>query len=365
MKKSSIIGFICVVVLSIYGCALPPQVWDFHYDAYESRIYFKQRNAHGIRVQIYWEDSLLCTSYAVYDDNTGYNSMEALPADYNYSYSIKSYFIDMCYTYAVKRQLLLRYKLVTRDDLLLLDTMVNIVNPYSQEIARRIKKGEQIEYPRFNLRGTDFNFFNSIDFLAFVKAELYKKGIRDVEYSILNNTAVCANALLTSGFKRLIIPSNRPTNIRDPKYIPHSLYAKFPDRACKVYLLLTSLSGKNDTDDFRFNCTKEIEDFIAYEYAYNFENAILNNGSFINVPVKMIGNHKYHFVQILWSVYILDDGDSEYFPIGYIVSYNPSEVRLLNANTEYSFKIRIARTSAMFVNDLFIINYCGSSLPWP
>ena len=62
---------------------------------------------------------------------------------------------------------------------------------------------------------------------------------------------------------------------------------------------------------------KEINKYISNEYADNFKDAVFNKSGNIMVPIKLIGNHNYNFVQLLYLVTIDNNDNYQAIPIAY------------------------------------------------
>lgn len=364
MKTFLLYWPVCIFLFSlIYGCD-SSNIEYFNYDHDTKRIIFKKSpntDIFNFSLSIYWKDSLLCSPLIQYDQENKYYFIDAFPNKQIGGYYAKSYLPQICYEISKEKKINLRYHLTYKKrnkNLSIIDTTLTISNILDKDAVARFKK--EYSYPKVNLEGTGFYYLGYTDYYAAIKGLLYSDGIKNVYNCILKEAAFHLNILLNQGYILYFIPNTAKFSSK----IDSSLKIHIPTNITKAYLLLASLSGNKNASDFDFDTNKEISDFIAKEYSYNFPNATLNNSDYINIPIQKIGEHKYNFVQLLVVIYILNDNNYLTIPIGYTLLQNPLE-RELYYSEDGLFK-SIVSPSANFracVIDNFLIQYyAGTNL---
>lgn len=320
-------GFFLSLIYFITGCN-NPKINDFSYDIENKRISFRIENNIKLDMQIYWNDSLICSPYIQYNEKDMLYFIDAFPNGQIGGYSAKPYLTNICYEISKEKKLNLRYLLTyTKKDkrIPLIDTILTISNILDQEAVSRFN--QKYSYPIVNLKGTGFDYLRHTDYDAVMKGLLYSEGIRNISNDVIKDAALHLNILLNGGYIQSFIPNNA----RFSPEIKNKLRIHIPTNISRAYLLLASLSGNKAANDFNFETNKEIAEFIATEYSHNFPNATINSNEYITIPIKKIGNHKYNFVQLLIAVYILEDNDYLAIPIGYALTKAPLETIMYNA----------------------------------
>lgn len=350
--------WISILLLNFYSCSIQNENrFGLHYDEDNRKMFFHIRNLNkeDLEMNIYWEDSLLCSPYIDYDKGLDSCFVDIFPNSLIGGYYAKPYLLDICYSYSEKGFLPLRYVLVNRkSDTAIFDTVLYVSNLVEDGIKKRFNMSRRISYPIVDLKNSGFNHLRHTDYFSFAKGTLYMKGLRNLDEQILVRTANLVDAFLNQGYQMFFVPQ---TDSYLGK-IANSLSVHVPDSISKVYLLLASLSGKEDAKDFSFEIGQEVADFIGQEYTLGFKNSVINNRKYIKVPIKKVGYHKYNFVQILLAVYILENNDYQCIPIGYIFTRNPQEMQNFIAEGNV-VKYIVSPINRYYIDELFMINYYG------
>lgn len=326
MKGYAIIAFLLLTILIMYAeCTKRSDLYGIHYNKHKrSLIFYVDRD--NIEMEVYWRDSLLCKPYINYYDNQDSCFIDIFPNNQIGGLNAKPYLLDICYFYSKSGNLPLRYVLIDRtENMIMFDTVIKVSNIIDDEVRERYNKRFIVDEPIVNSEYGGFNGFSYTNYYALTKGVLYSKGVRNIEDSILIKTSIFVDALENLGYEKLIIPK---TPVFTGK-IPTELSVSIPDSIPRIYLALASLSGKENGKDFLFETEQEIDDFVSKEYAYDFENAIVNDNVYIRVPITHIGNHKYNFIQILFVIFILNNKEYQYKPLGYIMTRDFKEWKLL------------------------------------
>ena len=357
-KLYSIIFLVLIIVVGICRCSLRKEnPLGIRYDKEGRKVLFcvEKKMKNNLQAKIYWNDSLLCMPYIEYNDEVDSCFIDIFPNKQIGGYSAKPYLLDICYQYAKDRRLSLQYVLEDRfNNKILFDTILQISNIVEREIVERFDNMRKIQEPIVRLEGSGFEYIRSANYYTFVKGTLYSKKERNINDSILWSATALLDAFLNEGYRLRFIPQT--DNIHFGK-IANQLSIHIADSIPKIYLLMASLSGEKHINDFSFKTEQEISEFVGYEYARDFENATNNNGGYLKVPIKKIGNHKYNFVQVVFAVYILNNGDYQYIPIAYIITRDPQEMG--NALTEEGSVKLVTTVSKKYYIGTFLIHYYG------
>lgn len=340
MKNFLIESIILIAISLIVSCSLRMNDKDaFYYEQNQRKIFINEKicsdDISKLVVEIYWKDSLLGSSSLHYDKGLDSCYIECFPTNqFSYKLDINSYHIELLYSYAKEDYLLLDYKLKRiSDNKILADTIIRVSNILDTESINRFNYISKIHVPVIDLDDTGYNYFYCQDYLTVVKAALYRKNIKDSDINILKKTAFYLDIILNKGSIQFFIPKH--SQYHPIEQISKELNLKVSEDISKVYLLQTSMSGKDNASDFSFETSKEILDFMSSEYAYGFSHSSINTGGEINVPIINIGKHKYNFLLILWFVYVLDNGDYVYRPLGYTYPINVHEIQTYIEDPSY------------------------------
>lgn len=357
-KVNQFTFLLAILMLIITSCNIKKEsVSEPYYDVDSHKMLFCIGNnleKWNLKMDIYWEDSLLCSPYI---DYKGSDScfIDIFPNSIIGGYNAKPYILEMCYSYSKNGFLPLRYVLVNKkNNNVLFDTVLHVSKIIKEEIRERFNKVRTIPFPIVDLKGTGFNYLHYTDYYAFAKGTLYTKGMQETDKQVLMQTANYVDALLNHGYQMYFISQ---TNFF-PGKISNKLSIHVPKSIPKVYLLLASLSGRKNAKDFSFKTEQEIAEFLEKEYVLDFKNAVINRSKYIEVPITAIGNHKYNFVQILFVVHILPDNNYQYIPIAYILTHNPQEV-LDYMEEDNLVKYIVSPIGRYYIDGLYMINYYG------
>lgn len=326
VKKSLIVTAIFVVIIILLRC-INEDPYDFHYDKDECKLSFTLENEGNIEVDIYWNDTLIASPKVEYnkDDNRYY--VDVFPNHLIGGENAKPYLLDMCYEYSKENKLPLRYVVSYYDwekDLfekvrkVIFEKTIDVIKIFDNDIIERVARLENIEFPKLNLEGTGYcylNYRSHPDYYKQVKSLLYERGLRNIPESLIHDTSFYWGMLQNLGFQ--IIEIANPPLFEEE--LATSLLMNVSDKWEKIYLLKTSLSpqGKIIDANWNFDPMKEINKYISNEYADNFKNAVFNKSGNIMVPIKLIGNHNYNFVQLLYLVTIDNNDNYQAIPIAY------------------------------------------------
>lgn len=353
-------GIFLISFFFMIGCN-NPKISHFCYDKENKKILFQKDNninVFNLNMQIYWNDSLLCSPPIQYDEKDKLYFIDAFPNKQIGGYSAKPYLTKICYEISKEKELKLRYLLTytkKNKHIPVIDTILTISNILDQEAVSRFS--QKYSYPNVNLKGTGFDYLRYTDYNAAIKGLLYSEGIRNISNDVLKEAALHLNILLNSGYIQYFIPNDA----RFSSKINKSLHIHIPANIPKAYLLLASLSGNKAANDFNFETNKEIADFIAKEYSYNFPNATINNNEYITIPIQKTGNHKYNFVQLLIAVYILEDNDYLAIPIGYALTKDPLETIMYNDENLFKSIVSPLASHRVSLIDNFWIRYYATT----
>lgn len=353
MKKQISHILIFSIVSIFYSCNRNNHI-SLNYNSNDQKICFNVGDnikQWDLAMNVYWKDSLLFTPYIEFGEKKGDYMINSFPTSIQ-----KPYLLDICYQLSKDKKISLQYKLKYKKSKTLIDTTLSITNIINSEISKRKEELSEIPFSEIDLNNTGFSYFNYFDSYGYTKATLYAKGIRNIDEKEIKETAYNLDLLLNNGYKVYSISQNAPASKRNTTH----LYVKnVPKNIPKVYLLLASLSGKDNGKDFSFDTEQEIADFVSKEYVYDFKQAINNNQERLRVPIYYIGNHKYNFVQVLFLVYILANNDYKYIPVGYKIALSPQEIaNLFNENT--TPKLIISPIKRYYIGN-FLILYFGQA----
>ena len=330
VKKTLIVATVFVVIIVLLRC-INEDPYDFHYDKDERKLSFILKNEGNIEVDIYWNDTLIASPKVEYnkDDNRYY--VDVFPNHLIGGKKAKPYLLDMCYEYSKENKLPLRYVISLshyyweydsfeekKVNEVIFEKIINVKKLFDNDITERVERLENIEFPQLNLEGTGYCYFDyhsHLNYYKQVKTLLYERGFRNISDKLIHDTSYCWDVLLHLGYQSIEI-TNPPLFEEE---LATSLLMNIPDKWEKIYLLKISLSPQDKIIDanWDFDPMKEINKYISNEYADNFKNAVLNKSENILVPIKLIGNHNYNFVQLLYLVTIDKNDNYQALPIAY------------------------------------------------
>ena len=324
VKKTLIVATVFVVIIVLLRC-INEDPYDFQYDKDECKLSFILENEGNIEVDIYWNDTLIASPKVEYNKDDKRYHVDVFPNHLIGGENAKPYLLDMCYEYSKENKLPLRYVVSYYDwekDLfeskVIFEKTIDVIKIFDNDITERVERLENIEFPQLNLEGTGYCYFDyhsHHNYYKQVKTLLYERGFRNISEELIHDTSYYWDVLLHLGYQTICI-TNPPLFEEE---LATSLLMNIPDKWEKIYLLKTSLSPKGKIIDanWDFDPMKEINKYISNEYADNFNNAVLNKSENILVPIKLIGNHNYNFVQLLYLVTIDKNDNYQALPIAY------------------------------------------------
>lgn len=326
VKFTILISTILVATSIILQCI---NEYDFHYDKDKHKLSFILEEEGSIEVDIYWNDKLIASPIAKYNKDDKRYYVDVFPNLLIGGEEAKPYLLDMCYEYSKEDKLPLRYVISRyyweydhfeeqKVNEVIFEKTINVRKLFDNNITERVERLENIEFPQLNLEGTGYcylDYHSHLNYYKQVKTLLYERGFRNISDKLIHDTSYYWDVLLHLGYQSIHI-TNPPLFEEE---LATSLSMNVPDKWEKIYLLKTSLSpqGKIIDANWDFDPMKEINKYISNEYADNFKNAVLNKSEKILVPIKLIGNHNYNFVQLLYLVTIDNNDNYQAVPIAY------------------------------------------------
>ena len=325
VKVTIIVATILVVASIILQC-INENPYDFHYNGDERKLSFILAKKGDIKVDIYWNNNLIASPTVEYDEENERYYVDVFPNLQIGGENTNPYLLDMCYEYSKEKKLPLQYVVTHKyylEDVDLEEEKktifnINVKKILDDNVTTRVARLENIEFPKLNLEGTGYcylNYRSHPDYYKQVKSLLYERGLRNIPESLIHDTSFYWGMLQNLGFQ--IIEIANPPLFEEE--LATNLLMNVSDKWEKIYLLKTSLSPLDNMIDanWDFESMKEINKYISNEYADNFKNAVFNKSGNIMVPIKLIGNHNYNFVQLLYLVTIDNNDNYQAIPIAY------------------------------------------------
>lgn len=357
-RVSSIILFSCILFIACSE-SQAPIIFSFNEESGLLSFHIDKKLQLNNHMEIYWKDSLLCSPRIEHHLDTCFVDIYSnISLNFNFRHidptGHNSCLTELCYYHATNKKFSLRCVLKERkDDRIFLDTVLYVPSIVKSDIINNLRATLRNTLQcRVELKDTGFQYFIYYGYDDVARGRLYEKGIRNVEDSIIRKTAILMESLVWRGKLEYVMRDKKPYSGKIPQEIPLQIYS---DSIKKVYLVLTSLSGKNNCKDFMFDTKQEITEFIGYEYSLGFKNGTLNNFKEMNVPIKSISNHKYNFIQVLFAIGILPNNDYKCVPVGYVITRSPSEMFQLQLEGTIYASPTSYPSSCLFIDDFIIV----------
>ncbi len=311
-------------VIIISSCNNSDNPYCINYDESQQRLYFTNDESFN-EVEIYWRDSLLINSgniNSINESDTSYIST-SLSFDHDLFAENPSLLIEICYNYFLNQEIPLRYVFKNYiNDKIVFDTTIVNKNIIPLEYVERHNNHSINDFPVFNFENTGFSRFTVNNYYTYVKSQLYKKNIFNVDEDIINKTATAIEIFDSKGYQIIYLSINNTYFGKVSSNIP----IQVSNNASMLYLVLANIAGLDGSNDLVYKTEETITDFVAREYSHNFKNATINKGSFVNVPVSSLDNQNRNKIQVLFVVEIFNDNSFKYIPIGYVNSLGTYEL---------------------------------------
>lgn len=319
--KVTIIVTTILFVASIILQCINENPYDFHYDSDERKLSFILTKKGDIKVDIYWNNNLIASPTVEYDEEIERYYVDVFPNLQIGGENANPNLLDICYEYSKEKKLHLRYVVTHKYYLEDVDLeeekktifTIDVKKILDDDVTTRVARLENIEFPELNLDGTGYcylNYRSHPNYYKQVKSLLYEKGLRNIPEELIHDTSYYWGMLQNLGYQFIDI-TNPPLFEEE---LATSLFINVSDKWEKIYLLKVSLSGYGELETM-----KEINKYISDEYAENFKDAAINKSGNVLVPIKLIGNHNYNFVQLLYLITIDDNENYQAIPIAYAI----------------------------------------------
>lgn len=358
--KFIVIGTAILIIVFIIKSCINKNPYDFHYDSDGRKFSFILSDGGDVKVDIYWNDNLIASPTVEYDKDDERYYVDVFPNHLIGGEKANPYLLDMCYEYSRRNMLPLQYVVTHNYYLEKIDLEkeeiktynINVKKILDDEIIQRASRLEKIKFPQLNLEGTGYCYLNYREYPNYykqAKSSLYEKGLRNIPEDLIHNTSYYWGMLQNLGYQSIDI-------INPPLFeeeLASSLLMNVSDKWKKIYLLKTSLSPQSFSTEVP-ETMEVINKYISNEYAENFKNAVINKPGNVLVPIQLIGNHKYNFLQLLNLVTIDSDDNYQAIPIAYALCKD--EIEKAKNEKEYDYRYGYTSYTDRFIIEPYIDN---------